>query len=101
MKTECIPFDRLPHTSKLFDDFLAGKAQRFYPRSIRFGEWVADEVANLRFDSERRAAIAEILLRQNNGWNASPKALENIGRLKDSAFAVVTGQQVALFGGPL
>ena len=101
MKTECIPFDHLPHTSKLFLDFLSGKLDRFYPRSIRFSEWAADEVKNISFDPVRRAAIAEILLKQNTGWNASSKTLENIARLKDGASAIVTGQQVALFGGPL
>jgi len=55
----------------------------------------------MRFDRDRRAAIAEILMKQNTGWNASPKTLENIARLKNGASAVVTGQQVALFGGPL
>jgi len=101
MTTECIPFDQLPHTSRLFLDFLSGRLDRFYPRSIQFGEWTADETANMRFDRDRRAAIAEILMKQNTGWNASPKTLENIARLKNGASAVVTGQQVALFGGPL
>jgi len=101
MNVDCIPFDKLPHTSKLFDDFLSGKATHFYPRSIRFGDWAAAEAANLSFDPDRRAAVADILLKQNTGWNASSKTLENIARLKNGASAVVTGQQVALFGGPL
>src|SRR5690242_16031140 len=101
MKADCIPFDKLPHSSELFDNFLAGKARQFYPRSIRFGEWVGEESANLRFDHDRRVAIAGVLLNQNKGWNTSSKTLENIARLRDGAFAVVTGQQVALFGGPL
>jgi len=101
MKTECIPFDRLPHTSKLFDDFLAGKAQQFYPRSIRFSEWAADQAQQINFDGIRRKAIADVLQSQNAGWNASPQTLENIARFKNGASAVVTGQQVALFGGPL
>jgi len=101
MNADCIPFDKLPHTSKLFQDHLSGKVKEFYPRSIRLGDWAAEEAANMRFDHDRRAAIAEILLKQNTGWNASPKTLENIARLKNGASAVVTGQQVALFGGPL
>lgn len=101
MKTECIPFDKLPHTSKLFQDFLSGKLTQFYPRSIDFSHWADDEARDIRFDLGRREMIAEILRSQNVGWNASPKTLENITRLKEGASAIVTGQQVALFGGPL
>jgi len=34
----------------------------------------------MRFDRDRRAAIAEILYEAKHGWNASPKTLENIAR---------------------
>ncbi len=45
--------------------------------------------------------MAEVLERQNRAWGASEKTLNNIRRLREGAFAVVTGQQVGLFGGPL
>ena len=45
--------------------------------------------------------MAGILERQNSAWGASPKTIENIARLRGGASAVVTGQQVGLFGGPL
>ena len=45
--------------------------------------------------------MADILERQNRVWDASPKTLENIDRLREGASALVTGQQVGLFGGPL
>src|SRR5207244_4893332 len=35
------------------------------------------------------------------GFGAGAKTMENIQRLRDGSPAVVTGQQVALFGGPL
>src|SRR5947209_1351075 len=101
MKAECIPFDKLPHTSKVFQDYLSGKLHQFYPRSIDFSHWADVEARAIRFDPGRREMIAEILRSQNLGWNASPRTLENIERLKNGASAVVTGQQVALFGGPL
>jgi hypothetical protein len=50
-----------------------------------------------------RAAVAEILRSQNAGFcgNALPAALErNLALLKGNAVAIVTGQQVGLFGGP-
>ena len=62
---------------------------------------VKDETSAIRYDSVRRARVADILERQNRAWDASPKTLENIARLRDGASALVTGQQVGLFGGPL
>ena len=50
---------------------------------------------------ESRAAIAALLLDQNQKLGASTETLANIDRLKAGANAVVTGQQVGLFGGPL
>jgi bacillithiol biosynthesis cysteine-adding enzyme BshC len=101
MKAECISFDRLPHATKLFDDFLSGKLKNFYPRSARFADWCADEAKKISFGQERREAVAKILQSQNTAWDASPKTLQNIQRFRSGAYAVVTGQQVGLFGGPL
>jgi bacillithiol biosynthesis cysteine-adding enzyme BshC len=52
-------------------------------------------------DPALRAAVADQLLQQNKSWGSGPKALANIERLRSGAGAFVTGQQVALFGGPL
>lgn len=49
----------------------------------------------------RRNAVAGVLERINRGFGAGAKTMENIQRLRDGASVVVTGQQVALFGGPL
>jgi bacillithiol biosynthesis cysteine-adding enzyme BshC len=48
-----------------------------------------------------RLHLADLLLRQADGFDASGAVLANIERLKNGAAAVVTGQQVGLFGGPL
>ncbi|MFL6301184.1 MAG: bacillithiol biosynthesis cysteine-adding enzyme BshC [Terriglobales bacterium] len=101
MNAECIPFDKLPHPSKLFDDFLSGKLKSFYPHSVRFGEWCADEAKRIKYDASRRKSVADVLEAQNSSWGASSKSIENIGRLRAGACAVVTGQQAGLFGGPL
>jgi bacillithiol biosynthesis cysteine-adding enzyme BshC len=55
----------------------------------------------VRYDPARRERVAGILERQNRSWNASAQTLDNLARLRAGARAVVTGQQVALFGGPL
>jgi bacillithiol biosynthesis cysteine-adding enzyme BshC len=103
VKSECLPFSQIPHTTQLFTDFLShnSKVQQFYPRSAYFNEWFKDEASNLAYDSGRRKRVSSILERQNQSWDASAKALENIARLRTGALAVVTGQQVGLFGGPL
>src|SRR6185437_2630737 len=42
-----------------------------------------------------------LLETQNRGFGADAAALENVAKLPAGAAAVVTGQQVTLFGGPL
>ena len=103
MKAQCLPFRQIPHTTRLFSDFLSWSPaiQPFYSRSPYFAQWYKDETAQLSYDSTRRARVADILERQNRAWDASPKTLENIDRLRAGASALVTGQQVGLFGGPL
>src|SRR6478735_11560603 len=103
MKSHCFPFRQVPHTSKLFLDYLdfSPSVQQFYPRSPRFLEWAEDERARIHYPAERRNQVSAILERQNRNWGASATALENIDRLRSSACAIVTGQQVGLFGGPV
>src|SRR5437867_671553 len=103
VKSQCLPFSQIPHTTRLFADFLYDfpKVQQFYPRPPHIHEWLRDETSALRYDSGRRERVAAILERQNKTWNASPKTQESIARLRAGAYAIVTGQQVGLFGGPL
>ena len=103
MKAHCLPFSQIPHTTRLFTDLLAytPEIQPFYPRSPYFGEWMNDEAAKISYDPTRREKVSAVLDRQNKSWNASPKTLDNIERLRRGAAAVVTGQQVGLFGGPM
>jgi bacillithiol synthase len=102
LKAHCLPFSQIPHTSRLFTDFLqrTAAAQRFYPRSAKFSEWFQDETSRVHYDSARREPVSNALERQNKAWGASATTLENIERLRNGAFAAVTGQQVGLFGGP-
>jgi bacillithiol synthase len=103
VKSECLPFSQIPHSTHLFLDFLAyaPRVRTFYPRSPRITEWLKDEAGKLNYDAPRRQRISDILEQQNRARGASRKTLDNIGRLRAGACAVVTGQQVGLFGGPL
>ena len=103
MKAHCLPFSQIPHTTPLFTDFLsfAPKVQPFYPRPPHFSEWLKEEAAKISYDLSRRERVTTILERQNKSWDASPKTLANLERLRKGATAVITGQQVGLFGGPM
>ena len=103
MKTECLSSSRLPHTTQLYNDFLANDPtlRQFYPCSPRFTEWFKSQTPNLYYDERRRSAVAAILERQNRNWNASEKTLANIARFRAGASVFVTGQQVGFLGGPL
>ena len=102
MKSHCLPFRQIPHTTQLFLDYLeyTPKVQQFYPRSPGFLEWANDENSRIKYPAERREHVAEILERQNKSWGASSATLENIQRFRSGACGLVTGQQVGLFGGP-
>src|SRR5689334_384454 len=93
VKAQCLPFAQIPHTTRLFTDFLAysPEVQPFYPHSPHFLEWLKEEASNLRYESARRERISVILERQNKSWDASPQALANLGRFRKGAVAIVTG----------
>jgi bacillithiol synthase len=103
VKAQCLPFSKIPHTTKLFSDFVAYSPQvrPFYPQSPHFSEWMRPEASSLRYDSARRERVSGILERQNQAWGASAKTLSNLRRFRNGTAAVVTGQQVGLFGGPM
>jgi bacillithiol biosynthesis cysteine-adding enzyme BshC len=103
MKAQCLPFQQIPHSTRLFLDYLsyAPSVRGMYPRPPIFSEWVKEESQRVVYDAARRGKVSEILERQNRAWGASAKTLANIERLRRGALTAVTGQQVALFGGPL
>jgi bacillithiol biosynthesis cysteine-adding enzyme BshC len=101
MHFETLPASRLPHTTRLFFDYLEN-----FPRLARFFAHAPDlagaqaAAAAVRLDEGSRRAMAELLERQNERFGAGSEVRENIRRLRGGACAVVTGQQVGLFGGP-
>jgi bacillithiol synthase len=103
VKAQCLPFRQIPHTSRLFADFLSWtpSVHQFFPRPPSFSQWLKDEATRFRYDPAIRAQMSSLLEAQNKNWGASAKVLENIARLRVGAAAVVTGQQVGLLGGPL
>jgi bacillithiol biosynthesis cysteine-adding enzyme BshC len=103
LETEYLPLSSIPHTTRLFDDYLHhfDRVKQFYAQPPLRQDWWADEIKKIQYPAERRKAVAAILERQNREFGAGEKTLSNIQRLREGATAVVTGQQVGLFGGPM
>jgi len=99
---DCISFNAIPHTTRLFSDFLSYSPEiRSYYSTQPDAAHIAAFAKSVPRDLARQARVADALEKQNRAWGASEATLRNIQRLRAGAFAVVTGQQVGLFGGPL
>jgi bacillithiol biosynthesis cysteine-adding enzyme BshC len=103
MSVECFPITVLPHVSQIYLDYLAmaesadGSAvRRWYGAEPFAGKWLGKAVA-----VEHAGQLADLLDSQAVEFGASDAAKANIAKLRAGARAVVTGQQVVLFGGPL
>jgi len=103
LEPQCLPFSRIPHTTRLFNDYLHhfDRVEQFYARPPLRYDWWQDEVEKIQYPVERRQQVADVLERQNREFGAGEKTLANIQRLREGAPAIVTGQQVGLFSGPL
>lgn len=100
MDLDCYPSSIVPHTSRLYLDY----AERpeplapFYTSTPTGGSWMRE---GRQLSAEHRARLADLLDRENAQFGGGGVTAANIQRLRDGASAVVTGQQVGLFGGPL
>ncbi len=106
MEAECYPIGAVPGTSALFRDFCDQHAG-FRDHGAMRGWYGADPFAmqwaqhSPELTAEQRERLANALHAQAGSFGAGPQATANIEKLRDGAAAVVTGQQVGLFGGPL
>lgn len=105
LRVESLPFERIPHQSRLFLDYLRDPIalRRFYPSAVRFHhelqQRVPEVLAAHRVDRNR---VADALAAMNQRWGAPAETLNNIDLLRDEdCVAVVSGQQAGLFTGPL
>src|ERR1700758_5233432 len=96
-----IPFRRLPHQPKLFvrliDDYSSVK--QFYPHPPNM-DAVKRVVSSIDYPAQRRRDVVGILREQNAAFGAGSATASNLEKLERGAVAVVSGQQVGLFGGP-
>ncbi|QNI37920.1 bacillithiol biosynthesis cysteine-adding enzyme BshC [Edaphobacter albus] len=106
MSVECYPITVLPHISQLYRDYLVMGENADSPVRGWYGSgnsggpfaggWMRTPSPGV--DGNR---LGDELLRQNQIFGAGQETLANIEKLRAGARAVVTGQQVVLFGGPL
>lgn len=105
LRVETLPFDQVPHQSRLFLDYLNDPValRRFYPSAVRFHhelpQRASEVLAAYRVD---RNAVCNALTAMNELWGAGEPTLSNIQLLREAdCIAVVSGQQAGLFTGPL
>jgi bacillithiol biosynthesis cysteine-adding enzyme BshC len=111
MSIECFPITVLPHISPLYRDYLAmadsayeAPVRRWYGSDPFAGRWMrsaSKDAKDSAMHASDKDALAGLLERQAVEFGASESAKANIAKLRSGARAVVTGQQVVLFGGPL
>jgi len=103
-----LDFRQLPPSSggfsELFFDYIDEyeKVAPFFPGNFRDFASFANVMARIDARTIDRETLRAVLTAQNTGSGESPRTLENIRLLGTSGtYAVVTGQQVGLFGGPM
>ncbi len=99
-----IPFDRIDTFSRLFASYCRepDSLSDYFSGDFRNDDHLrrsADAAAGVYRD---RKTLVEVLLQQNEAWDLNEPARRQIERLAaPNSVAVVTGQQVGLFAGPL
>ncbi len=83
----------------LFESYLRGEASRFFP--AHFGEAADRRRVVQRVARPLSAEVAAELQSQSDRYAPSPVREQGLAKLRAGAAAVVTGQQVGLFLGPL
>jgi bacillithiol biosynthesis cysteine-adding enzyme BshC len=110
MSVECFPITVLPHVSQIYRDYLAmadspesAPVRTWYGAPPFASHWISKTEAEPGSPSSAPHAntLADLLHQQAMNFNSGQAALANIEKLRSGARAVVTGQQVVLFGGPL
>lgn len=105
LHVEALPFEMLPHQSRLFLDYLRDPLalKRFYPSAVHLHHELAARVHEvLAAHKTDRAVLCDALEAMNIAWGATDETRANIKRLREAdCVAVVSGQQAGLFTGPL
>jgi len=100
-----INYSDLPDYQNLFLDYLYefDNVSKFYPKNFREIENYNRTLEDLKnYIRPHREEVSDIIRKQYSDYKISKQTDANIESLKsENTFAVVTGQQVTIFGGPL
>jgi bacillithiol biosynthesis cysteine-adding enzyme BshC len=101
MHCRALPIEALPHQPQLLIDYLNSyeRVSGFYQHKPQL-ESVLSVARDLQFPADRRSAVAAILRQQNELLGSGSATRSNLDRFEKGAAAIVSGQQVGLFGGP-
>jgi len=91
----------LPGTTRLYSAFLSDfpSVSEFYSHPPN-ANGIDAATREIRLEDSVRRAVVDVLRVQNRSFGGDDATTRNLDRLRDGAVAVVTGQQVGLFGGP-
>jgi bacillithiol synthase len=101
---EEIQFRAIPGLSKLFLDYVSGEgaARTFFDVAPRFEALAGSRSAPTSPTRVCVTDLVKILRRRNASFGVSPAVARNLERLETpGTVAIVSGQQLGLFGGPL
>ncbi len=99
---ETIPFGEIPGQTKLFLEYLDWSAgvQEFYQLKPEWETLEKEAAGRLSLHTRSpRSVLAEILRKQNADFGSDTSPTRDLER--PDSVAIVTGQQVGIFGGPL
>jgi bacillithiol biosynthesis cysteine-adding enzyme BshC len=101
MECHCIPITQIPHHTLLYTTYVSdfARLREFYhfPPTV---EGVLASAEQVRQDPTVLRTVVDMLRDQNQRFDSGAATFENLDRLAQGAFAIVTGQQVGLFTGP-
>jgi bacillithiol biosynthesis cysteine-adding enzyme BshC len=99
-----IPFSHLPGANRLYVDYIEnfGKLAAFYAVDYRSRAALLEQAERAGQRDYPRGEVAKILQQQNHHWGAGEATERHLAAFaQKGSVAVVTGQQVGIFGGPL
>lgn len=97
--------DNIIEYPKLYIDYINNfeNVQKYYFNNFRSAEDLFQIMQNImNSDYYKRNELADIIIKQYENYNISELTKKNIERLRHhNTFAIVTGQQAGMLGGPL
>ena len=103
MQCQCMKQTNIPQATRLFTDFLYqfDRVRSFYSFAPFDDASLFQAAKSVTYSEETRAAVAEVLEEQSERFGATELTRRNLERFRRGSAAVVTGQQVGLFTGPM